>query len=141
MSNSLHDLYQRIILQHNRQPVGYEKAADAPVVIEAYNPLCGDQYKLFLWREGGLIVKARFYGYGCAISKASTSVLIKNLPGKSVEEALTLIEGFLNIVDGKAASAESEEMQAFAAAQSFPARRQCAVLSWENLSDYLRQHH
>ena len=132
-------LYQEVIMRHNREPVNYEKAETAAIVLEAYNPLCGDQFKLFLDIEEGRVVKARFFGYGCAISKASTSILIQRIEGLSVEEVRELTRRFEEVVsnDGPKGKETDPELSAFAAARQFPGRLQCATLSWEALTAFL----
>lgn len=133
------DLYQDVILRHSREPAGFERREDAGLVIEAYNPLCGDQFRLFLDIEGDRIVRASFYGYGCAISKASTSVLVQRLPGLSLDEAGALIREFFAVVrEGESPPENADpELLAFSAARHFPARLSCATLSWEALDRFL----
>jgi nitrogen fixation NifU-like protein len=139
MRKDLHALYQAVIMRHNREPYHYEKRPEAEVVIEAYNPLCGDQYKLYLNIRDGRVQHAHFYGYGCAISKASTSVLIEKLEGLRIEEIPELAKRFIQVVTPEATPPADvdEKMAAFAAARQFPARLQCATLSWEALLKYL----
>ncbi|MFN7115424.1 MAG: Fe-S cluster assembly sulfur transfer protein SufU [Saprospiraceae bacterium] len=139
MSRDLKTLYQDIILQHDRAPFHYEKVNDAAIVISAYNPTCGDQFKLFLNIENNIIQSAHFHGYGCAISKASTSILVKKMQGLPVTEITLLIEAFLRIVSSEYHIQENNdaELMAFAAARQFPERLQCATLSWEALQQYL----
>lgn len=142
MSENPKALYQQVIMQHNREPVAYEKRPEASIVIEAYNPLCGDQFKLYLEMGEGRVREVHFHGYGCAISKASASILVKKIRGKTVEEVRELIERFSRIVrpeGGAIPENEDEEMAAFATAREFPARLQCAVLAWEALEKYLRK--
>lgn len=140
MEKDPRNLYQSVIMRHNREPVRYEKHPEAAVIIEAYNPLCGDQFKLFLDLEDGRVIHAHFHGYGCAISKASTSVLVDRIEGRPLDEVRALIERYLRLVKGDAdpAAEPDEELQAFAAARDFPARIQCATLAWEYLQRYLK---
>jgi len=140
MSEDPKKLYQQLIMQHNREPVGYEKRPAASIVIEAYNPLCGDQFKLYLEVEKGRVIDVHFHGYGCAISKASTSVLVEKIKGMTLEQVGELTERFYRIVgleEGAVPEDEDEALTAFATARQFPARRQCAVLAWEALQRYL----
>lgn len=137
MSNrNLSELYQSIIKQHDREPFHYQKVVGADCEIEAYNPLCGDQFRMFLQMENGVVKDAHFHGYGCAISKASTSVLVKKIIGKSTQEIQSLVADFQNIVTD-ASDSQDEELNAFAAARHFPERLQCATLSWTALEDFL----
>ena len=91
MDEKLKQLYQGVILKHSQSPINYEKREDADIKIEAYNPLCGDQFKLFLETEGDVVKSIHFHGYGCAISKASTSILVKKVEGKSIDEVQQLL--------------------------------------------------
>lgn len=135
MSKNPQDLYQSVILRHNREPVGYEKHEEAGWVIEAYNPLCGDQFRLYLTIRDDRVAEAHFYGYGCAISKASTSVLIARIRGRAVGEVRQLIGEFLDLIRGEAPPPEDteEELLAFTAVRDFPARLSCVTLSWDSL--------
>lgn len=139
MEEKLKALYQSVILRHNREPFHYEKRPEATVVLEAYNPLCGDKYKLFLEIEDDHIREAYFHGYGCAISKASTSVLLERIVGKNRQELADLMEQFYEVVDPEAnpdEKATDEALEAFAGARQFPGRLKCATLSWDSLKAY-----
>lgn len=126
------NLYQKIILQHNKTPFQFSKKTDASLTVEAHNPLCGDRFQLFLDIENDRIHDIHFHGYGCAISKASTSVLVKNLKGKSLEEAKVIAQQFLTLIQSdESIELKNEEFKAFEAAKNFPGREQCAILSWE----------
>lgn len=140
MSKDPKQLYQEVILRHSNAPFHFEKWEEAPIVIEAYNPLCGDQFRLFLELEEGRVKRVSFHGYGCAISKASTSILVEKILGMSVEEIRRLTKEFYKIVrpdGGELNAGADEELAAFAAARHFPARLQCATLSWEALEKEL----
>ena len=97
----LNALYQSIILEHNNKPQYFEKRPAAQHVVEAYNPLCGDKFKLFLDIENGAITKATFHGYGCAISKAATSVLLSRIQGETIESVLNQIDTYFGILHSK----------------------------------------
>lgn len=135
MSKDIKSLYQKVILAHNKSPYHYEKKGTDHLVLEAYNPLCGDKYKLYLEVQEGLIRNVYFHGYGCAISKASTSVLAQNLEGTSVEQALEICAHFIEVVT-QGSPTEHEDFTAFAEAHQFPGRQQCATLSWEALKKH-----
>ncbi|MEM7655891.1 MAG: Fe-S cluster assembly sulfur transfer protein SufU [Bacteroidota bacterium] len=135
MSESSSELYQAIILQHARQPFHFEKKEGAAVEIEAYNPYCGDQYRLFLEVEVGTIVGAHFHGYGCAVSKASCSVLTQQLEGKSLAEVQTLLAEFRAAMEG--GDTEEAAYQALSVSRAHPGREQCATLSWDALEEWL----
>lgn len=138
------NLYQKQILDLNAQPFHYEKRLDAQHIIEAYNPLCGDKFKLFLDIEYGYIKNAHFYGHGCAISKAASSVLIEKIEKKSVKEALDIINTYFLMLntEGGGINEEneaSEEMKAFVAVKDFPERMTCATLSWQAAEDFFKK--
>ena len=140
MNDRLKQLYKTVILKHNNQPFHYEKKETATHQLEAYNPLCGDRFKLFVEVEDEVIQSIHFHGFGCAISKASTSVLAKNLEGKTLAQAKVLCEEFAQVVSPDAsAKNDKEEFAAFAAAKDFPGRLTCATLSWEAFNDFLQQ--
>ena len=139
MNDKLKQLYKTVILKHNNEPFHYEKKEDATHQLEAYNPLCGDRFNLFLGVKNGIIESIYFHGYGCAISKASTSVLAKSLEGQTIEQALALCDEFQQVVSPKTTTGnEKEEFEAFAAAKDFPGRLQCATLSWESITLFLK---
>lgn len=132
------NLYQDVILQHNKTPFHFKKMTDAQHVIEAYNPLCGDRFKLFVNIENGKIADVYFHGYGCAVSKASTSVLAKHLSEQPLEEALKMCNQFLELIQSdEKTTVENADFKAFEAARDFPGRDQCAVLSWEEFRAFL----
>jgi nitrogen fixation NifU-like protein len=141
MNRNLADLYQTIMLQHDRAPFHFQKIETAPIIIPAYNPVCGDQFKLFLNIKNDVIQSAHFHGYGCAISKASTSVLVKKMQDLPLAKLEILVATFLQMLQADLFIIENadEEMAAFAAARQFPERLTCATLSWEALSMFLKK--
>ncbi len=145
MEENLAKLYEGVIAEHNKAPQFFESRPDASVVVEAYNPLCGDKFKLFLDFEHGVLAKATFSGYGCAVSKASSSVLVKKIQGQSLEVVSGILEQFLSAVSAgpdpdNEAVANDPETIAFTVAKNFPGRDKCATLSWKALSDFIRTH-
>lgn len=138
MNENLSQLYHGIILDHNRAPQFYEKRPGAQHVVEAYNPLCGDKFKLYLDIENEVITGAAFHGYGCAVSKASASVLMQKIQGLTLDALPAVLDTFLNAVaTGKDDNAASDaEAAAFAVAKNFPGREKCAVLAWEALRNW-----
>lgn len=139
MNEQLKELYKTVILEHNARPFHFEKKEGAGHVLEAYNPLCGDRFQVFLEVKNDVVTEAHFHGYGCAISKASTSVLVKNLENQPVGRALEMCRSFLKMTDpnSKAPVEMAEEFTAFAAARDFPGRLKCATLSWEAVASAL----
>ncbi len=145
IENPLTQLYDDVILQHNRVPYHYEKRQTAQYIVDAYNPLCGDKFKLFLDVENGQVQKATFHGYGCAISKAATSVLVKKIQNMSVQNVLHLIKTYFEVLnseytEGGDSDKLNAELEAFAAVRQFPERRTCATLSWEAAQTFFQQH-
>ena len=130
MENALSLLYDPLILAHNRSPVNFEKRLTAQHTIEAYNPLCGDKFKLFLDIENGIVEKASFHGYGCAISKAATSVLIQRIEGQRLDGVSAVIKTYFEALDTEGGHFDAD-LQAFSAVRQFPERLTCATLSWE----------
>ena len=145
MEHKTGDLYHQLILELNRSPLYFEKRPDALVVVDAVNPLCGDKFKLYLTVENATILSATFHGYGCAVSKASTSVLMKKIQGRPVAEALSIIREFLSRINPKGPvnptmALPDDETTAFLPVKHFPGRLKCATLSWETLADFLANH-
>ena len=138
MTNDLKSLYQTIILRHNKEPEGYEKKEDTEYILQAYNPICGDRFTLYFNIIDQRIEDLVFHGFGCAISKASTSVLVKHLKGKTLEEVRPLIEAYYATVKGEHPEAP-KDFTAFAAAKAFPGRMKCATLSWDTLKEFLNE--
>ena len=139
MDSKLSQLYQGVILKHNNEPFHFEKRPTAQYVIEAYNAMCGDKFKVFLDIENGIVTHATFHGYGCAISKASTSVLMKKMQGQPLDEVEKLIENYFKIIENTEGVNQDEELTAFAAAKDFPGRLKCATLAWEAMDEFLKK--
>ena len=141
--SDLKALYQEIILDHNRNPRNFKKMEDASCSVDGYNPLCGDHYMIYLKLEGDVIQEISFQGSGCAISKASASVMSTVLKGKKREEAEELFEKFHHLVRGENNNEESIEalgkLAAFAGVSEFPARVKCAILPWHTMKNALEE--
>jgi nitrogen fixation protein NifU and related proteins len=138
--SDLRELYQQVILDHNKNPRNFHDMPDATSQVEGYNPLCGDHYTVFLRTDGEKIEEVSFTGNGCAISKASASVMSSTIKGKSKEEAERLFETFHKLVTGDASSlsaADLGRLAAFSGVSEFPARVKCATLAWHTLRSAL----
>jgi nitrogen fixation NifU-like protein len=139
--SELRALYQEIILDHNKNPRNFKRLEDANRTVEGYNPLCGDHYTLFLKVEGDIIRDIAFQGSGCAISKASASVMTSIVKGKTKEEAEKLFQTFHKLVTGELAGNvsldELGKLAAFAGVSEFPARVKCASLPWHTMRSAL----
>ena len=139
MELELNELYSPVILDHNQYPRHYQKRPEAGLILDAYNSLCGDKFKLYLDVQEDRVVEASFSGYGCAVSKAATSVLMEKIQGKTWEEVRNLLEGYFQVTKTDQESTTDEELLAFATAKKFPGRLKCAVLSWEAVEEYLEE--
>jgi nitrogen fixation protein NifU and related proteins len=131
----LNDLYQEVILDHNRRPRNYRRLENATHEAEGYNPLCGDRVKVFVAVDGGRISEVTFEGAGCAISKASASLMTDRLKGCTVEEARELFGRFQRMVT---TSPEQEvedlgKLCVLAGVREFRVRVKCASLAWHTL--------
>jgi nitrogen fixation protein NifU and related proteins len=131
----LRDLYQEVILEHSKRPRNYRTLAAANHTAEGYNPLCGDHFTVYLEVEDGQIRDIAFQGSGCAISKASASMMTQALKGKPIQEAEKLFEKFHHVVTGQNGSQSGElgKLAAFAGVSEFPVRVKCATLAWHTL--------
>lgn len=139
MEQELNELYSPVILEHNQNPRHYQKRPEALLILDAYNSLCGDKFKLYLDVQEDRVVEASFSGYGCAVSKAATSVLMEKIQGKTWEEVQALVQDYLKAIKTDQGATTDPELLAFAAAKKFPGRLKCAVLSWEAVEEYLEE--
>jgi nitrogen fixation NifU-like protein len=130
---SLTALYQDMILDHNRSPQNYRRMENANRKVEGHNPLCGDRLTVWLRMEGDLIQDAAFQGSGCAISKASASLMTSAVKGKTRPEAEALFEQFRRLVTGTIEVGEAEtlgKLAVFSGVSEYPVRVKCASLPW-----------
>ena len=134
------DLYQDVIVDHNRNPRNFRKIAAASRTLEGFNPLCGDKLILYLKLEGERISDLSFEGSGCAISVASASLMTERLKGKSVAEAGQLFARMHGLLTCEDAAVELESMgklAALAGVREYPSRVKCATLFWHTLKTAL----
>jgi nitrogen fixation NifU-like protein len=137
--SDLRDLYQETILDHNKRPRNFKKLENANRSADGYNPLCGDKVKVYLRVEDGRVQDLSFEGSGCAISKASASVMTESLKGKSVEEVEAIFKRFRDLVMGKAGDADDlGKLVVFSGVCEFPTRVKCATLAWHALQAALQ---
>jgi len=133
---SLSELYQNVILEHNRTPRNYRAMPDADRKAEGHNPLCGDQVTVWLRLDGDLIGDVSFQGAGCAISRASASLMTAAVKGKTRAEVEGLFERFHQLVTGALPAGQAEtlgKLAVFSGVSEFPIRVKCASLSWHTL--------
>ena len=139
--SDLRDLYQEVILDHNRRPRNFRRIDDADRTCEGYNPLCGDRLTLFLHLDGDRIREITFEGTGCAISRASASMMTDALTGKTVAEAERLFEAFHDLITSPTGVASDGaalgKLAVFAGVRDYPSRVKCATLSWHTLKSAL----
>jgi nitrogen fixation NifU-like protein len=138
----LRDMYQEVILEHSKVPRNY-RALDTPDrKAEGYNPLCGDRCTVYLAMQGDVIEDIAFQGSGCAISRASASMMTQSLKGKTVSEAEDLFRNFHRMVTGQSNDRNHPEvgkLAVFAGVSAFPARVKCATLAWHTLQAALHE--
>jgi len=136
MFDELSDLYQQVILDHCKKPRNFHELANPSLFAQGHNPLCGDQLKLYLAMDGDVIKDISFTGSGCAISKASTSMMTAAMKGKTVEEAEKLFDNFHALVSGDDNDVDKNalgSLKVFEGVKEFPARVKCAILAWHTL--------
>lgn len=134
----LNDLYQEVILDHNRRPRNYGELDDPNGQAQGYNPFCGDRVNVAIRKKNGAIEDVKFTGSGCAISTASASIMTEVLKGKSEEEARQLCQKFLDMVTGKRevdseGDDDLEKLLVFHRLSEYPVRVKCATLVWHAL--------
>lgn len=140
--SELQELYQSLILDHNRTPRNFGTLEGADRHAEGYNPLCGDQVAVDLKLDGDRIADIKFSGNGCAISKASASLMTTAVKGKTLAEAEALFSGFHGLVTGTAVPEDPKKtlgkLAIFAGVAEFPVRVKCATLAWHALHDAMK---
>ena len=133
--SDLAELYQELVLDHNSRPRNFRKTGTPNASAEGYNPLCGDRVTVYVQVENGAVKDIGFQGTGCAISRASASMMTESVKGKTVAEALALFDKFRDEVTGEAGAEDEDlgDLEAFAGIKEYPSRVKCAVLGWHTL--------
>jgi len=143
MDNELKELYQQVILDHNKSPRNFGKLEQANHSAEGYNPLCGDKINVYMEIENEIVKDITFQGSGCAISKASASLMSSMVKGKTREEAEKIFNLFHDLIIGKLDEEKSLEelgkLAVFAGVKDFPSRVKCASLPWHTMINALRK--
>jgi nitrogen fixation NifU-like protein len=136
----LRDLYQEVILEHSKAPRNYKALPEANHKAEGYNPLCGDRFTVYLEMDGDRIREIGFQGAGCAISKASASMMTQSVKGKTKDEAEKIFSRFHDLVTGHSQMDEAElgKLAVFSGVSEFPVRVKCATLAWHTLEAALK---
>ena len=136
----MEQLYRSKILPENKAPYHFGKPQNVSSTVKAYNPMCGDKFHLYPTMSDSTVKAAHFDGFGCAISKASTSILAKKVEGKSLDQIESLCELFLEAVDkGDSDLLDDEELAALAELKNFEGRVDCIKLSWQALLEDLKK--
>ena len=135
--SELSELYQQVILDHNKKPRNFQRLEGANRSAEGFNPLCGDQLTVYLQMDEGIVREVSFVGTGCAISKASASMMTQAVKGKTREETLALFDEFHRMVTGEldeeAEPNQLGRLKIFAGVRDYPARVKCASLPWHTM--------
>ena len=134
--SDLRDLYQEVILDHNRSPRNFGRLDDADVQADGHNPLCGDRLSITVKLDGDRVTDLRFEGSGCAISKASASLMTEKVKGGTLDELRGLFDRFHRLVTDQTAPADDAglgKLAVFAGVRDYPARVKCAILAWHTL--------
>jgi nitrogen fixation NifU-like protein len=136
-------LYQEMILDHNKNPRNFGELKDATHKAVGHNPLCGDHIEIFLKVKDGKVEDVKFKGVGCAISKASASIMTTVLKGKTLDEVKNLFEKFHNVLTSKpdepVNTEELGKLAVFAGVREFPVRVKCATLAWHTLIEAIEK--
>jgi len=139
--SDLRDLYQSVILDHNKRPRNFGELEDSNRTAKGYNPLCGDKLTVYLVLKNDVIEAVRFVGSGCAISTASASLMTQSVKGKTVAEAERLFDGFHELVTGDSSERIDDgdlgKLAVFGGVREFPVRVKCATLAWHTLKSAL----
>ncbi len=141
MSSDLRELYQSVILDHNKSPRNFCKPKGANRSAEGVNPLCGDQLTVYLSVENGVVEDVGFNGTGCAISTASASLMTQSIKGKKIEEVEHFFAGFHEMVTSNPQASTGGEdlgkLSVFSGVREFPMRVKCATLAWHAMTEAL----
>jgi nitrogen fixation protein NifU and related proteins len=136
MMSELSELYQQVILDHNKKPRNFLKLESANHTAEGYNPLCGDHLTIYLNLDGDSVKEVAFEGSGCAISKAAASMMTQAVKGKTKQETERLFSEFHRMVTGELDEEQTDtlgNLKIFAGVREFPVRVKCATLAWHTL--------
>lgn len=134
--SGLNELYQEILLEHNSKPRNFRQVEEANQTAEGYNPLCGDQITLYLKVQDGLIADVGFQGTGCAISRASASMMTQSIKGQSIERAEEIFEAFHQMITEPGADLDYDtlgDLETLAGVKEYPTRIKCAILAWHTM--------
>lgn len=134
--SELRELYQELVLDHNSRPRNFRELENATTRMEGYNPLCGDRVTVYVKLDGRCIEDVSFQGSGCAISRASASMMTTTIKGKTIDEAERLFGAFHEMVTGEGDPDDDDDLgdlEVLAGVAEFPSRVKCATLSWHSM--------
>ena len=132
----LGDLYQEILLEHNSRPKNFRQLKDATATADGFNPLCGDKITLYIKVEGGAVTDVGFQGTGCAISRASASMLTQSIKGQTVARAQEIFQAFHTMLTEPGAELDYDtlgDLETLSGVIEFPTRIKCAILAWHTM--------
>lgn len=136
----LRELYQEVIFDHNRHPRNFHAMPDASHTADGHNPLCGDQLTIYAQLKDGMIEDVSFVGHGCAISKASASLMTEAVKGKTIAEAETLFHDMhIMLTEAHPEGRDFGKLEVLSGVREFPARVKCATLAWHTLHNAITQ--
>lgn len=136
--DDLNKLYSPVIKAHQAHPYHFQKMKDV-VNVKAYNPICGDKFEFYPEIDENKIISFHFHGYGCAVSMAAGSVLVKALEGRSIPDAITLCNAYLDLLHDKEADNLPPDFYSFKGVRDFPARFDCASIACVAIKNYLEK--
>ena len=138
--SGLSDLYQEILLEHNSKPRNFRKVEDASATAVGYNPLCGDQITLYLKVVDDVVEDVGFQGVGCAISRASASMMTQSIKGRSLDDAHVIFDAFHNMITHPHEEPDYDtlgDLETLSGVNEYPTRIKCAVLAWHTMRSAL----
>ena len=138
--SGLSDLYQEILLEHNSKPRNFRKVEDASSTADGYNPLCGDQITLYLKVVDDTVEDVGFQGVGCAISRASASMMTQSIKGRSLDEAQGIFDAFHSMITHPGEEPDYDtlgDLETLAGINEYPTRVKCAILAWHTMRSAL----
>lgn len=139
----LNDLYQEILLEHNSKPRNYRKIQNPTITAQGYNPLCGDQVNLYIKLDGEVVEDIAFQGHGCAISRASASMMTQAATGRTTEEIMSMFAAFHEMVTNPESQPDTNalaDLEILSGVTRYPSRIKCATLPWHTLNSALQSH-
>ena len=139
--SGLSDLYQEILLEHNNKPRNFRKVEDASATVDGYNPLCGDQITLYLKVVDDTVEDVGFQGVGCAISRASASMMTQSIKGRSLHEAQVIFDAFHSMITHPDQEPDYDilgDLETLAGVNEYPTRIKCAILAWHTMRSALK---